>query len=78
MGTIFIDPDYQDKVIVTRAWEFIETPYPDARSWELGTPNYATKNHHFYEQKCGFIKIKDEPTPEHPGTSFIYKKLVGS
>jgi len=76
LGTIFIDPDYQDQGIGSRAWRFIEQMYPDTKSWTLGTPSWATKNHHFYEQKCGFNKIGEEETPDHPGTTFIYQKVM--
>ena len=76
LGTIFVAPDCQDRGIGTRAWEFIEASYPDARSWRLGTPSYAIKNHHFYEHKCGFRKVREEEAPEHPGLSFVYEKLM--
>lgn len=71
LGNIFVDPDFQDKGIGTQAWQFIEATYPQAKSWRLDTPSWATKNHHFYEKKCGFSKIdtKDE--------LFIYYKDVG-
>ena len=68
LGTIFIDPRYQDRGLGTRAWQFVETTYPDAHSWTLETPSWAKKNHHFYEYKCGFTKVKEE------GDSFIYRK----
>ena len=76
LGTIFIDPDYQDQGVGSRTWRFIEQTYPDTESWTLGTPSWATKNHHFYEKKCGFNKIREEETPDHPGTTFIYQKVV--
>ena len=57
LGTIFVDPAYQDRGIGTRAWRFVEETYPHAKSWSLGTPVWATKNHHFYEQKCGFRRV---------------------
>jgi ribosomal protein S18 acetylase RimI-like enzyme len=60
LGTIFVDPAYQDQGVGTRAWQFIEATYPDTQSWTLETPVWATKNHHFYEKKCGFQKIKTE------------------
>jgi hypothetical protein len=36
------------------------------------------KNHHFYEQKCGFKKTgeKEEEAPDFPGTSFVYQKVM--
>ena len=77
LGTIFVDPAHQDQGIGTRLWNFIEETYPEAVSWTLGTPSYATKNHHFYE-KCGFQKIKEEDAPEHVGSSFVYRKTMGA
>jgi hypothetical protein len=29
-------------------------------------------------EKCSFVKINEEDAPEHPGTSFIYQKAIGS
>jgi GNAT superfamily N-acetyltransferase len=68
LGTIFVDPEYQDRGVGTQIWQFIEASYPETMSWQLETPEWATKNHHFYEKKCGFTKVgeKDE--------FFIYKK----
>ena len=53
LGTIFVDPPFQDRGVGQKTWAFIEESYPDTISWRLGTPAWATKNHHFYE-KCGF------------------------
>lgn len=76
LGTIFVDPDYQDQGIGTQAWSLIEEAYPDTKSWTLGTPRWATKNHHFYE-KNGFRKIREEPDDNIPGgVSFIYSKRM--
>ena len=58
LGTIFIDPDCQDKGIGTQAWDYIEASYPDAKSWTLDTPTWAIKNHHFYAKKCGFQRVE--------------------
>jgi GNAT superfamily N-acetyltransferase len=74
LGTIFVDPSYQDQGIGGRAWDFIEATYPTARGWQLETPSYAVKNLHFYEQRCGFRKTKAVATDEHAGTSLIYEK----
>lgn len=59
LGTMFVDPAYQDQGVGTQMWAFIEETYPKARRWQLDTPNWATKNHHFYEHKCGFKKIDE-------------------
>ncbi|MFX1534905.1 MAG: GNAT family N-acetyltransferase [Promethearchaeota archaeon] len=75
LGTIFIDPDYQDQGIGTQAMQFIFDSYADSKLWTLGTPSWATKNHHFYE-KNGFKKIREEPTDDHEGVSLIYRKVI--
>jgi GNAT superfamily N-acetyltransferase len=72
LGSIFVDPDSQDQGIGTRTWQYIERMYPETKSWTLETPIWATKNHFFYEQKCGFQRIgkrEDE---------YIYKKEMRS
>jgi GNAT superfamily N-acetyltransferase len=50
LGTIFVDPDYQDRGIGQEIWRFIERTYPDALSWRLGTPSWAEKNHYFFSK----------------------------
>jgi len=72
LGTIFVDPAHQDRGVGTRAWQFIEATYPEARTWRLETPVWATKNHHFYENKCGFQRAGSSPD----GDSVIYKKRI--
>jgi GNAT superfamily N-acetyltransferase len=74
LGTIFVDPDYQDKGIGTQAWNFIETSFPETKSWMLGTPSWATKNHYFYEAKCGFHKAREEETPGESWPTYVYEK----
>lgn len=76
LGTIFIDPAYQDQGVGARAWQFIEATYPDTKSWRLETPGWAVKNYYFYEQKCGFTKVNEETSPEL-GTTYFYKKVMG-
>lgn len=76
LGTIFVDPDYQDRGVGTRAWAYVEETYPDTASWTLHTPGYAAKNHHFYE-KCGFAKVGEEPAEGYPWPLFVYRKVMG-
>ena len=76
LGTLFVDPAYQDRGVGTRTWEFVKAAYPAAKSWILKTPAYAIKNHHFYEVKCGFTKVGEEEYQGPGGTVFIYKKEI--
>jgi len=68
LGTLFVDPSYQNLGVASRTWAFIEAQYPETRSWTLETPTWATRNHHFYEQKCGFRKV------ETRGDAVVYRK----
>lgn len=78
LGTIFVDPEWQDMGVGERTWRFIEEKYPDTKSWRLATPSYATKNHHFYA-KCGFSVVDSDPiVPVEEGTTIYRKELVGS
>jgi len=69
LGNIFVDPAMQNLGIGTQTWQFIETTYPDALSWRLDTPTWATRNHHFYE-KLGFVRTGVE------GDGVHYKKIM--
>jgi GNAT superfamily N-acetyltransferase len=75
LGTIFVDPDFQDRGVGEGSWRFIEQQYPDTKSWRLGTPTWATKNNHFYV-KCGFEKVSSDPLiPDEEGVA-IYRKEI--
>jgi GNAT superfamily N-acetyltransferase len=76
LGTIFVDPAYQDQGVATRAWAFIQATYPEAKSWTLQTPAYATKNHHVYGEKWGFAKVGEEAFEGPGGKVFVYKKVM--
>jgi len=75
LGTIFVDPEYQDLGVGWNTWQFIEETYPDAKSWRLGTPVWATKNHHFY-QKCGFERVDLDPLIPPEEDSVIFRKEI--
>ena len=78
LGTIFVDPPYQDRGVGTRTWQFIEATYPETKSWRLATPDWATKNHHFYAVKCGFSKVESDPLiSDPPEEASIYRKEMG-
>ena len=73
LGTIFIDPAYQDQGLGQKTWKFIEESYPDTRSWRLGTPAWAAKNHYFYH-KCGFVRVENDPLIPPDEHTVIYWK----
>lgn len=75
LGTIFVDPDWQDQGIGQRIWAFIKQTCPDAKSWRLGTPPWAIKNHYFYE-RCGFLRVDEDPLIKPEDDSVIYRKEI--
>ena len=75
LGTIFVDPDFQDIGVGTQTWSFIEETYPETLSWRLATPTWATKNHHFY-LKCGFDKAESDPLIPPEDETTIYRKEI--
>lgn len=79
LGAMFVDPDYQDRGVGTRIWRFIEETYPETKSWRLATPEWATKNHFFYENKCGFVRVSSDPIAGSPEGMYVYRKeMTGS
>lgn len=76
LGVIFIDPAYHNQGIGTQAMQFIEQAFP-AERWTLDTPQWATRNHHFYEKlgyvRTGEIHIEGDDTP-----LYAYEKRLPS
>ena len=58
LGTIFIDPVYENQGLGTKVWNMIEKLYPDTKTWETETPVFSHRNHNFYVNKCGFHIIR--------------------
>ena len=72
---IFVDPEYHNRGIATRAFELAFQMYPDAKMWTLGTPEWNVRTKHFYE-KLGFVQVgwtKEEPQ----WRGRFYEKLMG-
>jgi hypothetical protein len=79
LGTIFVDPDFQDRGMDSAAWKFIEEKYPQTKSWRLTTPKEAVKNHFFYETKCGFHRVdSDRIVRDAEGQYICLKKIMPS
>jgi GNAT superfamily N-acetyltransferase len=74
LGTIFVDPDAQDRGVGTQIWQFVEARYGETKSWRLTTPRWATKNHHFYALKCGFAQVDSDPIVGSPEGEYVYRK----
>lgn len=73
LGCIFVDPQYQNKGIGSALINFMESTFPNAKAWELDTPSWAVRNHHFYE-KNGFRKIREIHNQHENLTAYIFRK----
>ena len=67
VGTIYIDPDYQNRGIGSEALKFIENQFSNVKIWSLDTPYKSYTNHHFYE-KLGYSRVGEEKP--NPGNEF--------
>ena len=56
LTTIMILPQHQNCGIGQKAMWLLESRYPDAKTWELGTVLQEKRNLHFYE-KLGYRRI---------------------
>jgi len=54
---IFIEPVYHNRGIGQEAFRQVFRLHPAVRRWRLGTPEYATRNRHFYE-RMGFTLLE--------------------
>lgn len=69
LGMLFVGPEYQNNGLGQHIWNFLERTYPDTERWSLASPRWASKNHYFYEYRCGFQRVGDD------GDHYIYEKL---
>ena len=75
LGSIWVEPQCQNLGIGGQAIQFIEKIHPDAKKWSLWTPEWSTRNHHFYE-KCGYKKVGEEHSEEERFNGFRYDKIM--
>jgi GNAT superfamily N-acetyltransferase len=76
LGTIFIDPDYQNKSIGHKIWNRIEQMYPQTKLWRTETPGFSKRNHVFYVNKCGFKIYKIVKPGNVEEESYLLEKLM--
>lgn len=60
---IFVEPTYHNRGIGQEAMRQLYRLHPDVKRWRLGTPEFHTKNRHFYE--CMGFTLIDIVKPEH-------------
>ena len=91
LDLFFIFKEYINQRIGFKAWQLIESAYPDAKVWETHTPYFERRNIHFYVNKCGFKIVEffnESHREEHDLTEefkdinssgfFRFEKIIGS
>lgn len=59
LDCLCVIPQYENQGIGEKAVEFIESQFPNAKSWHLETPSDKKRNHYFY-RKCGYGIIDEK------------------
>ncbi|MCK4261341.1 MAG: GNAT family N-acetyltransferase [Halanaerobiales bacterium] len=59
LGRIFIDSDFHNHGIGTKAMEFMWKEFSDAMKWSLDTPAWNTRTKYFYT-KIGFSIVQEK------------------
>jgi GNAT superfamily N-acetyltransferase len=75
LGRIFVDPGWQNRGIGAQAVRFVEKAFPYVTRWSLDTPEWAVRNHHFYE-KLGYVKVGEEIPTGIDFRLYLYEKRM--
>jgi GNAT superfamily N-acetyltransferase len=75
LGSIFVDPTYQNQGVGSQCLRFIERKFP-VKKWQTQTQDWATRNQHFYA-KNGYQKVQEFYDKEEQHTVFVYEKEMG-
>ena len=74
LGSIFVDPAYQNQGVGSQTLKFIEQKFP-AKKWQTMTQEWAILNHHFYE-KHGYKKKKEFFDDKEGHMTYVYEKTL--
>jgi ribosomal protein S18 acetylase RimI-like enzyme len=77
-GSIFglhVDPDHMNQGIGSWILRTGMGLWPRVTLWSLETPDYAIRNHHFYETN-GFLKVGHTPAIPEVGFGFVQYESV--
>ncbi len=61
LSRIYVDTDRQNAGIGRQAMHLIHALFPAAKAWQLDTPEWAVRNHYFYES-LGYRRVGVQPT----------------
>lgn len=75
VGPVFVLPLHQDQGISQKAFQLVESLYPDACCWELDTILEEKGNCHLYE-KLGYVRTGQTEVINERMTLVMYRKEV--
>jgi GNAT superfamily N-acetyltransferase len=77
LGRIYVDPSVQNRGIGKHAMRLVFSEFPREVLWTVGTPEWASSNHRFYES-IGFHKVRETPVdPDLGWAGFEYERRSG-
>jgi len=72
---IYVDPDCQNRGIGKGILRQMYRKHPNAARWTLDTPEWATRNHAFYEG-MGFVRFHITESPDLPFALYDYENTL--
>jgi hypothetical protein len=73
---LHVEPLYMNTGIGSWILNEIQRMFPKAHIWTLQTPDYSTRNHHFYKKNQFILKNKTSPEPALGFGFFKYEKKI--
>lgn len=64
IGRLMVHPDFQNKGVGTRLMHAIETAFPQAKKFVLGTGHLSKRNLHLYH-KLGYVDVYSQPVDNY-------------
>ena len=75
VGPVFVLPKEQNQGLAQKAFQLVESLYPEARIWELDTILEEKRNCHLYE-KLGYMQTGQSESLNERLTLVMYRKEV--
>lgn len=76
IGGLHVGSHYMNTGIGSWIINEIERMFPNVSTWSLETPDYATRNHHFYEKNQFILKNITSPEPSLGFGFYNYERKV--
>ena len=78
LGRIYVDPDRQNEGIGQAMIRQMFALHPKVARWQLGTPEWAVRNHHFYERMGFVLREVTDIDPDLGWRSMEYENVLSA